>query len=722
MRRYHFLFLCATTMSLYAGASRAQQAAAEATLSEVVVTAERRVENVQKTPIAITALSGDELERQGVRDVLNLDRVSPDVRLYSNSGGTVVSIRGIRASANGPSTEQPVVLNLDGVYLGRSNSTGGLLFDVDRVEVLLGPQGTLYGRNATAGAVNVVTRKPGSEFSADAELEFGSYQRTRFYGAVTIPVSNTFSLRVAGQSNRHLGYFKSGAADADQTSTRVTALWKPSDRDQLLMSADYANVGGKALVGLNVIAASTGNPVPSDFWDDTTYYGGTKDYLKNNQRSWGLMAQYDHQFDGTNLTIQGAHRDFKQDNTLALLFFPGFTAGAAYPGYAHQNSLEARLASSGGGPVKWVAGLYGFTETVDGRLLVSSAPAFNAVFFAFDQNYSDDKSYAAFGQATWSVTSVLRLTGGLRYSHDQKDGIIGTLLGPTGPYLRVADSGAWSATNFRAAIDYDLSPKNMIYASVATGYKAGGFAFGITPRYNPEKVTAFEIGSKNRFRDDAVQLNLSAFKYRYRDFEIQYTAPTVLQPPVVPATTTVNLSTVTNIGGANNYGASADLQWAVTSHDRINATLSYLHAYYAGNDQRPLGLQDYSGQPMQNTAPAAGTLAYQHAWAVRGGQLDAQLRAIYTAERHINQFSFVKGTLPGTTNQPDIIGPSSTTLDFSLRYEADNKKWNVTAYVTNLTNKLIYNNAQYAIGPTGWAEFAQPSDPRLVGIVLGTHF
>ena len=219
-------------------------------LTEIVVTAEKREENLQKTPIDVQVVNHDALERAGVYDFNDLNKLLPEVQVNNADGATIIQIRGVRANDYGPTGETPNATYIDGAFISRTTALAGNFFDLERIEVLAGPQGTLYGRNSAGGAVNLITAKPNTRaLEGFAEVEAGSYNLLQTNAAINLPLSETFAIRLAGRRYRHDGYYTdTGTDDADQTSGRAEALWTPTDGQRLLVTVDTQHIGGKGFL------------------------------------------------------------------------------------------------------------------------------------------------------------------------------------------------------------------------------------------------------------------------------------------------------------------------------------------------------------------------------------------------------------------------------------------------------------------------------------------
>jgi iron complex outermembrane receptor protein len=450
-------------------------------LDEVVVTAQRRSENLQKTPLTVSAVTGEKLESQGIKSVVDLGSQVPALQITSSGGGAAqIFLRGIGSTNTTEVGDPAVAYHIDGIYIARSTSVGSLFYDVDRVEVLRGPQGTLYGRNATAGAINVITKKPKlGDYEGYGSVDVGNYGALTTSGAVNIPVGDTLAVRAAFQQSRHDGYVTAlnkgpgtggnDRYDQDDKSARVQALWKPSDVFSVRLTADYLHQGGAGGGDQTYgTARVTGDPWTCNC--SVNLYRNNKFFSTGGEANWDLGFATLTYLMGYNFSR--LDRNGENASTGAPSYFKGKD---------HTWSHELRLGGETG-DLKWVVGLYRFTEdnNVDFRVFLATNS-----YLSFIQPEVTAESWAAFGQGTYAVTDRLRLTAGLRYTEDQKARNGGTFLTNAAGaitstvVLNVADA-KWDAHQLesRRRLRPDAG-SSMLYANVATGYKAGGYYDGM---------------------------------------------------------------------------------------------------------------------------------------------------------------------------------------------------------------------------------------------------
>jgi iron complex outermembrane receptor protein len=738
-----------------AHAQEQKGAEAEVTLTEVIITAEKREQDLQRTSASVTALQPDSLRRAGVTDFVGLQKLMSDVSGRETTGSTVISIRGIQPYSVGPNDDSPNAVHVDGVYIARMTALNGFFYDLDRVEVLAGPQGTLYGRNAAGGTVNIITNKPSQTYGGYTNIEYGNYSTLRAEAAVNIPLSDTLAVRAAYSHYSHDGYYTdTGLNDADQNSGRISLLWKPDGKQQFLITGDMQQRGGKG-DGFTVAPGGTlaGVIYPDDRWHNA-YLFGSANLNKQADRNWGLMAQYDYDFDFATLTFQAAYRHNTLDHLAGATY--GFLQNSTSPAFpiqasnfnveaahAEWNTQELRLTSVQTEPLQWIAGLYRFQERSTDNIALdwptnASGTAYNpaSISFILSNQFQRADSYAVFAQTTWTPEAARQwhLTLGARQTWDKKSAygfntsgpylacfpaenhLIGLPIAGVGTCAGIAGSKSWQAFTYKINLAYDLTPSSMIYADVSTGYKAGGYAFGFHPEYDPERVTAYEIGSKNRFFGDRLQVNLSAWYYDYRDFEVTVSERATGYPYAV--------ITVANADKARIMGANLSADWLATDHDKLHLAATWLDAVFVSYDQKDLPFTlyntpvDLSGTWIPNQPKWTVNAAYTHSWAMWNGTFDAETMLHYYGAK------LSSAALPGSLLYKVV--PAYTTADLSLRYQPDQTRWSITGYIRNMFDEAgpqsIYVAQPITANPSATIDEYVWADPRTFGIIVSAEF
>ncbi len=734
--RAHAVALMAFSLAAAAAAPVfAQTAAGTATasdlgpgrLADVIVTAQKVAQPAGKAAISITAIGGEELRTSGATNAVALSTLMPNVQISAgSSGSTDISIRGIVSTNTTEVGDPAAAFHVDGVYLGRPQSAGANFFDLERVEVLRGPQGTLYGRNATAGAINLITNKPGKKFAGEANILLGTQNLKGFEGMVNVPVNSTLALRAVVSSTVRDGYLTtadgSGVAntfgknrdDADNLSARVHGLLSFSATAKLLITADMSNNkgAGPGSVPLATFQNKTGS-------EQRTVLNN-KNEGSRDDKSTGLAAEFTADLGVGELTYLGARRTFDRNN----LSSTGGVTSLTVSGFT-QTSHELRLASntgSGASALAWVGGLYAFDEQgdIDATFGINPFGAANPGY-RFIQTPVTSKSVAAFGQATYSVTPTLRLTAGLRHTKDDKarDGRItngaGTFNFPPGDNKAAVN---YSKSTWKLGVDTDLAPGVLGYVGAATGYKAGGYFDGSNAKgdntYRPELLTSVEAGVKGRFMDNRLRLSASVFSYDYKDLQISYVAIN----PLTNATGTIT----TNAARARNNGVELEAKLAVGDTGTLNVGLGLLDAKYKSFNfpavllpvaapARPVAIE-FAGNKLDRAPDVTLTLGYTRDWALPGGAgITAYIGTRYSSSYVLSNFA--------VATPVQYTQASHTRTDLNATYNAAGDKWYVQAYGRNLENRTVMTGFSFS-SLTGNQVYL--NEPRNFGLRAGLRF
>lgn len=698
-------------------------------IADIVVTAQRRSENLQRAAIAMSAVSGDTLTKQSITQAADLTRLLPAVQIAPASSFTQIYVRGVGTFGANAFAEQGVAFNLDGVYLSRPAAPAGLFYDLERIELLKGPQGTLYGRNSTGGALNVITAKPQiGENSGFVTGEYGNYNAFKASGAVNVALGDRFALRIAGQHAKHDGYYSDGYDDEDVNAVRGQLKGDTGTGFNALLSVDYAHVGGKG-AGASIVPL--------------LFRRGDRRLGPSDPR---VLAEYLRRAPTAPVPQIIARNDGYQDNSFlgvsttinADLGFATLTVIPAYrktdldfvnysTGYlidvveqSEQSSAEARLAGSTSG-LNWVVGSYIFAEDVKTEQLYSQAS--NGTFVR--SNLGTD-SYAVFAQGTYSVAAPFRITGGIRYTADRKRqnsyaesrpfvGFVVPAFPNFTPIILTIASTPQSSVRFsqvtwKAGVEFDAGEQSLLYASVSTGFKSGILFSAVGNNSSqPEKLTAYTLGSKNRFLNNTLQLNVEAFYWDYKDQQISGLGP--VQVASTPAGGIFGPVFLTqNAGAAKLYGAEADIVFQPTPADRFSANVQYLHTryddlryqYYSTNGGAPVvgcptvltpltgstaAARIYSvncsGRPLVNAPRWAANLGYEHRLDLgSAGRLTFAGDTRLESSRYLS-LDYLEGGRQGRY----------MTSNLRITYAPRSDVFELTGFVNNVENALVFSNS-----------------------------
>ncbi len=760
--------IAAVALQARAAAPDASPAAAAGTvLDEIVVTAEKRTESALKTPIALSTYSGDTLKVSQVITVADLSNVDPSISVNKGVFGNVVSIRGVTSVDTTSKGVPGIAFNVDGIALNRGYEQSGSFFDLARVEVLKGPQGTLYGQSSTGGAINVISNQPKNVFEASADLTVGDFNTRRTTGVVNVPLTDSIAIRAAVNYNVHdayttqLGTGAPVANDQNDLTSRISLLWSINDDMSLLLRQTNGSIGGLGPGGVlydSLLTKSTGadqrqvylNPFPNRLDDTYSNFG----------------AEFNWTFGPAHLTYVGAYYNYSADEYSTTTSNPlaNNNIGQPYsvPTYlwrqynAHflTDSHEVRIANSTPGPFDWVAGLtyyhenshesdHNWSAASTGTGYPNSVTGYPQVSDSLNGidplNQTLHTAKGVFAQTTWHATSALDLTLGLRYTNDSVERHGTFAPGPYAPpplsasktppfYWPTPDgkpciapadcvgfpnngSESDSKTTYKVGAAWHFTDTQMLYANVATGFKGGGFndsdprANGGPYPYGPETLTSYEIGYKGRPAPN-FEFNSDLFYY---DYSARQTSGLISYNG--------QLVIVTEVVPAKIYGWENDLTWRATPSDEIGFSMTLLKSkYVALQEKDPAGnAVDLSGRDLDNTPTFVGNLRYNHYWNVANGA---------TVRAHLD-FKYSSSYLE--TNLGPYISytqPSFTRTSADIRYTAPNGKFYGGAYVQNIEKKL-----QITTYPTGTpvsglygSQNVPATDPRTFGVTMGVKF
>jgi len=661
-------------------------------LTDIVVTAQRVEGTLQRTPVSVALLSGDDLITRGIADPAALQGSLPAVQLQP-IGDVLASIRGIGTFNLQPGADAAIAYNVDDIYIAHATGLTPLFFDIARIEALRGPQGTLYGRNTNAGAINIITNKPElGALSAAAQAQAGNYGLFASEAMVNLPLGDKAALRISGATQNHDGYMRDGHNDADIVAGRARLLFEPGSGTQLLLTADYSRQRGRGAGG--------SSPCLADFatagcntkgWDA---YAGNETPVPDDFRSvnnLGFSGQLTHDLDWAALTIITSWRRVEYASLTttgdARIFFGDF--GYKPSNTNHLFTSEVRLNSQSASPVQWVVGAYYSRESLSNRIdRTFLSDTLLGVSEVLDHYRATSR--ALFGQATVPLGSMIRVTGGLRFTDEDKSaaGLATNFFVDPPAAVAIGGRDSHSGLTWKAGIEADLGTASLGYASVSTGFKSGGVnqtpaGFGIPSSYGPERITAYQAGIKNRFLNNMLQVNAEAFYYQYKGFQelLNSFAPGYL------AFYTVNSQK------ARIYGGEVEIVAMPSRNDRFEASLALLNTRFTRFDLTDFGGADYSGNRLRNAPGVTVNLAYQHRFDLgSAGELTPRIETLISGRYYTDAINSIAGRQPGYTQ-----------TGASLRYQTANGRWSLTGWVRNLEDEPViysyFGGRGYALAP-----------------------
>jgi len=732
--------------------AQAEDTADSGGLAEIIVTAQKRAEDLQSVPVSVQVVSGQALSQQNLNSLETLGQTVPSVHVNSTGSGGQIFIRGIGSGTN-QTFDQSVGLFIDDVYHGRARMTGATFLDLDHVEILKGPQSTFFGNNAIAGAFNIVTKKPDDGFDGYARALYGQDGQYAAEAAASVPVSDTFAVRLAGMLNGIGGWQKNPYAghdqpDDDNQAGRVTLLFKPSAALDATLKIEGSS--NKDRSGSQIGDCPPAAPFVSAGFCLAALSLGIPTNLRSNENTTGASQGVDlstfedvltvnYHFLGHTLTSVTGFYNYHSNQDIDADGTPSTLLNLRIDEQFHQLSQELRIVSPADQAIEYLAGLYFQTSELRGEPTdlsyyfltptIQSKPALAALvpylpLGAGGTNAQDEHSYAVFGSLSWNVTERLKLSAGLRGSWVNKTltftNFYGTAaqtygdivplptnLQPLGAALLGAQTSgvasrsddAWLPS---ARIQYQLTPNAMLYASYAKGFKAGVPSGGTTngvavPPILPERVNAYEVGLKSKWVDNRVLLNMDVFRSDYTDQQVQSAIFTPLGVPIFETT---------NAGASRSQGVEFESQWAVTSFLRLSADVTYLDSYYAHYPNVTLtGIQTFCRShptvpdclaQFPGGVPALQDLSghpteYAPRWS---GDLAAAFSTALPHEYRLTTevsayFSTQYNYANNGTDDPLLEQPGFTRLDSRVTLETPDRRWALDVIGKNLTDRII---------------------------------
>ncbi|WP_292050514.1 TonB-dependent receptor [Brevundimonas sp. UBA5866] len=729
--------MAGAALSAISTAAYAQESQDSATaVEDIIVTARRTEESAQKTPLALTAFSGQTLERVGAQQVTDLQGAVPNLNLVQGRGSsnaTNIYIRGVGQPDSLQTFDPAVGVYVDDVYYSRIRGTQFDLLDLERIEILRGPQGTLYGKNTIGGAMKLVSRRPGQDFRARGSVSFGNYDQFEVQAAASGPVTDKLALGLSILHSERGGYVtdpRTGAEynDKNTNALRASLAYDPASNFRLDMTVDYAKddaglTVGQAQNSLTWLAGGVVYPVqqPVPTYDFKT---STTPGLPNETRleTWGtsLRATWDL---SESLTLKSitAYRELNTDDYIDFDATHLEIADALVAVDQNQFSQELQLTYTGD-RLNAVAGVYYLRENVDSHQESYNdallGPAFlNSGFLRTIDDTLETTSTALYANVTYDVTDKLRVSGGIRYTEEEKDywrttsTFYSLLPAFNATYVFAPSVGKYDDTSIMLSADYQLTDDAMVYARYAQGFKSGGFngrANSATEatEYQPETADTFEIGAKTTFMDRRVRLNAAAFMTQYEDFQARVagldTDPvTGLPAPVL---------SVLNAGQLDIMGFELEGVFVPVAGLTLDAQVGYLDAEYKEfNDTRftnfggSRAFQDPAFSPKWTLRMGA-----QYEFALEGG---ASL-TIGGAAKYRSEMALAVDNTPANSNEKleSMYQDSYWLYDARIVWSDASDRYSVGLYGQNLADEVYKTDAQEfsSIGNIRTAYFGAP--------------
>jgi iron complex outermembrane receptor protein len=660
-------------------------------LAEIVVTSEKKIESAAKAPVAVTVVSGDTLVDLGISNVLLLANVLPSARFNSENTESKLFLRGVGSDFGVPWISESVSTYVNGGLINRFGTTASF-FDIEAVEVLPGPQGTLYGKNSVGGTVQIRTKRPSGAAENEASVELGNYGLVHTSAAVGGALGDTFFVRLAINTQHHEGYQSNGDDTESSEAARLSAVWKPNESFDAFVWAQYWQ---------NQFHNAAWQNLPYPDPDHPWYVPPVKPPLAPD-----LPGQITYQAlsDASSKTAGGEFNWHFSKATLTYIpFWTDFFTNEQRPVDGldlpwkftlNQRTHELKLSSNDNEKLNWLTGLY-YLDSL-GNLLYTVGPN-----LAGYRGYIKQQSYSAYAQITYSVFPWLRETAGVRYSSDHLSApdsaaisTNGFVTGDFSPiYTPFEFNHTWRRVDWKEGLEADIGAHSLVYGNVQTGYNEGTYnTFPSTPAFSnevkPQRLLGFTLGTKNRFFDNRLEIDDEVYHYIYKDF-------------LLSTFTTFNGTIEYNAPRAEITGNELTVKYQFTRDDLLTVGAGILKA-------KIKEFVDYSTLP--NSPTYTINLGGQHTFRLPGDaglvlRVDSLISAGYYALY---------------THDPYTYQPRYTKTTASLTYTSANGKWDFGLWGRNLENVATLSAAGAGGIPGPAASYID--QPRTYGMQVRARF
>lgn len=695
-------------------APTANAAQSDDNLQDIIVTAQRRSENLQDVPIAVTVLSAAQLQSAGIVNTAGLASVTPSLTFADANGFLEPRIRGIGNSAAGPGVENSVATYVDGVYIASAPATLLSLGGVNRVEVLDGPQGTLFGRNAVGGLIQIVTKDPEDHFSGNADVSYGDYQTSRANIYATGPLTQKAAADVAlsighqGQGyGRNIDTGDSVYRTDVDASVRSKVIVRPDDLTTLKVAVDYSQTS------TSDPAFSVANGTkPADYptietssnpWDTDTDVNPI-----HRIKAGGVSLRIDRSLGPITLTDIAAYRQMHFFTEFDGDLTPTPAVIENYNQDDRQISEEFQIAPTESGNLHWIIGAYYLhLDSKYDPLELTIAALDGGHSHSISNQDSITKSIAGFAQATYEIVPATNLTLGIRYTQDDRS-LAGNVaaVSPADVIKTTANDGtkSYGVPTWRAVLDHDFTGQLMSYLSYNRGYKSGGFnaQSPTAPAYNPEILDAYEIGMKSLWLDRKLRFNAAAYFYNYKDIQVNTFLGT--------------LGVIYNGASARTYGLDVDFDYAITRQLKLTGGLDLLHDRFTSfplaviatelpNGSATLAPGSATGNRLPFAPDATARLGFDYTIPASIGNFDAVIEDLYNS---------------GFYTQPDNVlhQEGFHMLNGSVTWSAPSGDYWLRLWANNIANSAVRESDVVSTV----AQIVSFEPPRTFGATLGVKF
>ncbi len=745
MKRSYVLAVCGVVASQAASAqtidaatqpadsAQASQSTSDQGIGEIIVTASRRSDTVRKTPIAVSAYAGEKLEAAQTNNLNDLVGPSPNIQIGNSYNSSNITIRGIGNQQINAGQDSGVAIHSDGVYIGQPSLTLATFLDLARVEILRGPQGTLFGRNATGGVINVVPNEPTSATQYGIDLTAGVdpmlFQTSGFINGA-LNEAGTLSARVAAQQTYNRGYTRNlllngpnRLDDAKNQSVRGQLKWEPSDSFDARLLVEYANEDSNGPASFLLGTPDPSIPLPTILMGQSRGDIGKREVFHN------INFRRVHSLN-TNLTLNWA---LGGGNLKALLSYAdsklynvsdgdGTAAEDTYSSFinkAHQTYNELIYTSDNSEPFTYLLGANFFRENLRQDLFVPIAEAplgggvvLNDIAVIGGAHPLVTTSYAVFGRAQYVFAPGGKVFAGLRYTQDKKSIVQSNNFINGG--AEQSSTSKWNRLTYEIGASYAFGPTLDSYVKYSTGFKGGGYSAGtLAPSFRPETNANFEAGLKGAFFDNALQANLAAFYMKYDDLQVNQ---------IVGVS-----SSVTNAAKATVYGLELETALRLGDALRLEWAAAYLNATFdefrTADSSRPTTCDpgtgvggipcsiDLSGNTLPQSPRYTSSLGAYYDIPSSSGKFTLGARYDWKSRVYFTEFN-----LPISSQK--AVGK----LNLFLNYESEDRRLTASIFAKNVTNEQVRGNVIVVSSIIGSLALAQYQPARQIGVSLGYRF
>ena len=689
-------------------------------VDEVIISAQRRDQDKQDVPVTVTVLGGQDIEEARIQTVQDVVGRTPGLQFDAYPASEPrLSVRGVSSSDRGAAGDPSSAVFVDEIYYGRPAAINFESFDLQRIEVLKGPQGTLFGRNVVGGAVNIVTNRPDlDDFDFGVEASLGNFNSRDLSGMVNVPFGDgKAAVRIGASLHQHDGYVDRVVAgvkegeldDRDSRSGRIQLRLEPTQALRINLTADYAQDRNKGPGNHALFDDGAGGLSGLYVLDDDRDRNAATFDGRQDRDTWGLRlkAEYDTGF--ATLSYLGSYRDL---DYFALYDFDGSETPFGVGGIdgsvdedSEISSHELQLKSLPDSPLTWVVGLYRY-QAKTSRVAASYLDVGVTLDDVVDQT-AETTSTAVYGDITWPLTDQLNIFGGARYTVDEKSidatgqsNAPGTFFTNTN-YTGARATNDWGAATWRLGVDYHFTPDIMVYGSVSRGFKSGGYqetpgdaVEAVTP-YDPEFITNYEMGLRGQFFDGAVTWNTSIYLADYTDLQVR-----------VPTGTGF---TTSNAGKARIQGLETEVNLDMGGGFELNASYAFTHARFKDYQTIEAGVAvDYSGNRLTRIPDHKFTASPSYTYDFGSGA-ELKFAVDYVYESRI---------WDDASNLPPEIREPTTFIDARGIFTTADNRWSFSVWGKNLTDE----KTRTFTATFGGVTFGAYNPPPTYGVTLRFNY